>query len=162
MLVLVPLLDPADEVAVLEEDAERVLLAVESVTEELDGVGQLLNLHTVLSIGQIFPFLAAVEVVPSQGLQPQGQQHSVGRDLEIVAIEVVNHSTDVAEAQVGEDEGSDELLLQLARCQEHDQVADARHGEDVHNGEAKEVNHSQHAYSQVYCMAQLGAPHAEM
>ena len=65
MLVLVPLLDPADEVAVLEEDAERVLLTVESVAEELNGVRQLLNLHTVLSVCQIFPFLAAVEVVPS-------------------------------------------------------------------------------------------------
>ena len=64
VLVLVPLLDPADEVAVLEEDAERVLLTVESVAEELNGVRQLLNLHTVLSVCQIFPFLAAVEVVP--------------------------------------------------------------------------------------------------
>ena len=131
VLVLVPLLDPADEVAILEEDAERVLLAVESVAEELDGVRQFLNLHTVLSVCQIFPFLAAVEVIPSHGLHPQRQQHRVSRDLQIVAIEVVYHSADVAEAQIGEDERSDELLLRLARRKEHDQVADARHGEDV-------------------------------
>ena len=95
-------------------------------------------------------------------MHPQRQQHRVRRDLEVVAVEVVDHRADMAEAQIGEDEGSDELLLQLARCQEHDQVADARHGEDVQNGEAKEVNHAQHAYSQVDRMAQLGPPHAEM
>ena len=162
VLVLVPLLDPADEVAILEEDAECVLLTVESVAEELDGVRQLLNLHTVLSVCQIFPFLAAVEVIPSHGLHSQRQQHRVRRDLQIVAIEVIDHSADVAEAQIGEDERSDELLLRLARCKEHDQVADARHGEDVQNGETEEVNHAEHAHSQVDRVAQLGPTHAEM
>ena len=72
--------------------------------------------------------LTAIVVTECHGLEPECQEHRLGRDLQIVAIEMVQDRAYMAQTQVRKDKASNVALLMVSRCQGHNDVADATHG----------------------------------
>ena len=115
-----------------------------------------------MSLREGLSWLAAIVVTECHGLEPERQEHRLGRDLQIVAIEMVQDCAYMAQTQVRKDKASNVALLHVSWCQGHNGVADATHGQNMADGHAEEIGHAENAYRNIDCVAELGSAHAKM